>query len=1117
MRISDNKTCWLGICAAATIAAGLPAVADDTELLLVNPGVGQQPTPNVLFILDTSGSMDTDESTTQPYDSTVDYGALGYGTCSSDRLYWSDINVVPQCDGTETKFIEKSAYQCDFSTLQISGIGSFTNTMVQYRPSVAGGPASWQTLEPGNSTDPVECRADSGRHGDGSAGRVYATAEAGASDPWTNDAAMEVSWGSAPRNISYTVYDGNYLNWKANPVTVTLTRNDIMRAVIKAVLNSLNNLNVGIMRFNGQDGGTIIQAITSLDDNRTDILATVEGLNAAGNTPLAESLYEAALYWNGLPAYYGENFNVWPTDPDALASAVPEVYRTPQVDVCAKNYNVLLTDGEPNQDFEAITRAPLLPDFEDVLGRTACLRTDEGACMEDISEYMSLVDTDSVTPGMQNVTTHTIGFNIDLPIMRTTAEVSGGEYFLANDVESLTLTLLEIVANINDRSQSFAAPAVSVNTFNRTQNLNNVYLTMFGARPNIHWPGNLKQYRIADGAIVDANGAAAVDPQTGFFYETARSYWTVGDPDGNDVRLGGAASQLPDPAMRNLYTDNSGGDLTTAANQLTPSQAPSYVPTDFGLTGASGEPTVEELIRWARGEDIRDEDDNPATLVRNAMGDPLHSQPAAIVYGGTPENPDVVIFVATNDGYVHAIDGATGQELWAFIPNELLPNLGRLFFDPAARFKNYGVDGDIVPVVKDENKNGIVDGGDFVYLVFGMRRGGSTYYALDVTNKNLPELMWKASYPNFGQSWSAPVVTRLDINTGGQNADDAVLIIGDGYDPVHDSGGHPTTDDGVGAGITILDLESGAELWRASRTSLDLPLADMTRAIASRIRVLDISGDGFADRMYAADMGGQIWRFDLFSGQTPANLATGGVIAQLGAEGLSGSPQPADIRRFYNTPDVSIFTDPLQDRRYLAVSIGSGYRAHPFDQSAEDRFFSLRDPDVFNQLEQTDYDNYDVIVDSDLVEVSGQLQVELTPADRGWRFTLPASQKVLADSITFDNSVFFVAFSPQSNAAQTCSAGAGTNFLYRVSVINGDPVVTNLDALTPEEADDARRSTLAQGGIAPSPTILFPSPEPTCSGDDCSPPPVGCVGVECFNPGFDNDPVRTLWSQDGIN
>ncbi len=86
-----------------------------------------------------------------------------------------------------------------------------------------------------------------------------------------------------------------------------------------------------------------------------------------------------------------------------------------------------------------------------------------------------------------------------------------------------------------------------------------------------------------------------------------------------------------------------------------------------------------------------------------------------------------------------------------------------------------------------------------------------------------------------------------------------------------------------------------------------------------------------------------------------------------------------------------------------------------------------------------------------------------------------------------------------------------------MNAINGDPVVSNIEALNPALSDGERRSNLAQGGIAPSPTILFPSPDdPNCTGDECSPPPIYCVGMECASAGFENNPVRTLWTQDGI-
>lgn len=1116
MKISTAKTTWMSLGCVLTLIAGAPAIADDTELLLISPDPSALPKPNVLFIMDTSGSMTSTESTLEPYDSTQTYS----GVCRTDSIYWTDVDILPVCNATNEQYIFKTSFACDYAKDQIAGIGSFTNTMVQYNSANGMQPRKWQYLRPEYHDDPVECEADSGTHGVGDAGFVYAANGSDLAYPWTDKPQNELSWGSAPRNLAYTFYDGNYLNWKNSPNNVTLSRQEIMIEVTKKVLISVKNMNVGIMRFNDNEGGPIIEAIKDLDTNRADILQTVTDLGADGATPVSETLYEAALYWLGEDAEFGERIDEHDTDPLALDVLSPENYKQPVLDSCVKNFNVMITDGEPNNNEEAPTLVPTLPLYSTTLGgRTNCTGSGDGRCLDDIAEYLSKYDADSVTPGTQNVTTHTIGFAIDLPILRDTALASGGQYFLADDVETLTVALLKIVGEINDRTLSFSAPAVTVNTFNRTQNLNDLYLTMFGARTKTHWPGNLKKYRIVDSEIRDDDDQPAVDPATGFFYDDARSIWTVGADDGNDVRLGGAAQQLPDPTMRNLYTHNGTDNVLSAAiNAISLTNASAFADSDFGLIGADGEPTKDEVIRWMRGEDVRDEDGNAATTVRNAMGDPLHSRPAAIVYGGTETNPDSVVYTATNDGYLHAIDAATGVELWSFVPKELLSNMTRLYFDPSAKWKNYGLDGDVIPITADRDNDGVIEptDGDFVRLIFGMRRGGSTYYALDVSDKTAPKLLWTRTLTDGGQSWSPPVVTRMDVNVAGLNSDKAVVILGGGYDSAHDTAAHPVAPDAVGAGIYFLDLETGATIWRGGRDAAATKVfSTMTRAFPSTIKAIDLNGDRYVDRLYAADLGGQLWRFDVKRAATPANLVNGGVIAQLGAEGLT-SPTQADTRRFYTSPDVSIFRDPVQGERYIAVSIGSGYRAHPFDLSASDRFYSVRDPAIFNQLSQSDYDSYSIITDTSLVEVSGSVKNVIPTSARGWKFTLPPNEKVMSDSITFDNDVFFVGFTPDNLSTATCSAGRGTNFLYRVSIVNGDPVVQNLDAVTPGLEDEERRDQLAQGGIAPTPAVLFPSPAAGCTGDDCSPPALMCVGVECSPPGFNNVPIRTLWTQDGI-
>lgn len=1111
MTKSRIHVAWAGVGLTLVMVAGSPAIAEDVELLVSTTGGADK--PNILFILDSSGSMTSIETTQEPYDNTATYP----GDCSSGKLYWTTGNNPPDCD-TNNQF-DTSSFVCAQGIAQMATAGNYTDTMAQYRRTRSGW--RWRRIRR-NNNGLVECASDSGVHGAGNPLEVYA--QTGSNLPqFTADSSREVNWGSSPTDRIYTVYNSNYLNWYHNSPVTSMSRNQIVKTVTQNVLGSINNVNVGFMRFYNTEGGPVRRAVKDLDSSRTQAEAEVASLPASGWTPLSETMYEAALYWRGMKAVYGGPVE---TDPDALQSSIPMVYKGPAEYACAKNFVVLLTDGAPTEDVGAYDKAPKLPNWTATMGSSSCDGGNvNGACLDDIAEYLSKEDINPNVPGDQTVTTYTIGFKVDLPLLKETAESSGGQYYLAEDVKTLTDALTDIVANIFDRDVTFTAPAVSVNAFNRTQHLNDLYISVFRASNSVHWPGNLKKYTIDDGVIRDALKNPAVDPNTGFFADNSMSYWTPGtNPDGPDVNAGGALANLPDPANRNVFTNISGNDLSSAANHISQSNIGSFTGADFGLTGAAEEPTLSEIIDWTRGVDVNDVDNDPSTNTRRQMGDTLHSQPASIVYGGGgggTSSLDIVVYTATNDGQLHAINANTGEELWTFVPRELLPNMAELFDNEVISYKQYGIDGDIVPIVADRNNNGQIEPGtDFVYIVFGMRRGGTNYYALDVTDKNAPKLKWIRNFGGMGQTWSPAVPAVVNVGGAPQSSPDkAVLVIGGGYDTTHDSAPHPTTPDAEGAGIYMLDIETGDLLWRAGRDAgADLQLPMMTRSIPGAIRVLDMTGNGQADRMYAADLGGQVWRFDITSGNNRASLATGGVIARLGAEGTGEGA--AGTRRFYVAPDVSMFMDADHDRRYLAVSIGSGYRAHPLDKSASDRFYSLRDPDVFTKLSQTEYDSYPIIYDSSLVDVTGQVGVTLMPNDRGWKFVLPSGEKILSESRTFDDSVYFVSFEPQVASSDPCMAGQSINRLYRVSVVNGDPVVDldTLDPYDPDAADDARVTELEQGGIAPKPTFLFPSPtDPNCQGEECSPPPIGCVGVECFDPGFPNNPVRTLWTQDGIN
>ena len=1115
MNMCRKRSAWAIAGMLITLTIGSPVLADDVELLLSTPGSNSSK-PNILFILDSSGSMRTVEKSQEPYDGSLTYD----GPCDLSMYYWGTTSAIPSCNDNY-KF-KKTVFNCQQGITQARDSGSYTDTMAMYRPNDAG-KMKWRTPRAGRQDSPVECQADSGTHGSLSdpTPSMYARRGVNRSTLYTSNPGNEVAWGSSPTHRIVTVFDSNYLNWYYNPPGSEMRRTDIVKAVTKNVLGSINNANVGFMRFHYSQGGPVVHALKDLDNNRAQANQVIDNLPASGYTPLSETLYEAALYWNGLPVYYGGSNS---TDPDALASSDPLIYKQPTEYSCSKNYIVLLTDGAPTRDTNAYYKVPNLPNFKDVMGATSCDGGNvSGACLDDIAEYLSKTDINPNLDGRQSVTTYTIGFTVDLELLKDTAESSGGEYYLASDVKSLTKALTDIVTNIFDRDVSFTAPTVAVNALNRTQHLNDLYISTFRPSSGIHWPGNIKKYTLRDGDIRDSNDNSAIDPATGYFADGSNEFWNpTTQADGADVLKAGAANLVPDPATRKVYTNNSLGNLWTAGNAFSATNLANFTDADFGLTGSAGEPSMAALIDWTRGVDVKDIDNDPETTVRLSMGDSLHAQPATVVYGDPQNSGNIVLFNATNDGFLHAIDADTGEELWSFIPRELLPNLRELYFDEDVNYKNYGLDGDLVPIVADLNDDGIIEvGTDFAYLVFGMRRGGDNYYLLDVTDKNNPSLKWFKKFPEFGQSWSPPTVARIKVNSAAATGtEDAVLVIGGGYDTSHDTPAPPIDPDQEGAAIFILDLETGNQIWRAGLdNNADLQLDLMKRSIPSQIRVIDINGDSFADRMYAADLGGQVWRFDITNGEIPTKLVAGGVIASLGADALD-APTITDARRFYSTPDVAMFVDQRQNRRYLAISLGSGYRAHPLDKSTNDRFYSMRDPDIFNKLSQTYYDNYPVIKDADLVEVQGDYGTVITAGDRGWKLTIPAVEKVLASSRTFNDTIYFVSFEPEFASADPCTAGQSVNRLYAVNVENGDAVVA-LEAPVPEtadEADAARVTELQQGGIAPVPIFLFPSDwGQTCEGGACPrPEPVGCVGVECFDPDFPNLPVRTLWVQDGV-
>src|SRR5690606_17362029 len=153
MNLQTRRVTWTSAGLVLALTAGMPVIADDTELMLSTPDTGGK--PNILFILDTSGSMDDEVMTQEPYDAALTYGD-GVDDCDPDSIYWTDVDNAPDC-GTTTQFVAKSSFKCVSANGQLMGIGRYSDTMVQVRATRLPHVPRCQELRAGTAREPVEC------------------------------------------------------------------------------------------------------------------------------------------------------------------------------------------------------------------------------------------------------------------------------------------------------------------------------------------------------------------------------------------------------------------------------------------------------------------------------------------------------------------------------------------------------------------------------------------------------------------------------------------------------------------------------------------------------------------------------------------------------------------------------------------------------------------------------------------------------------------------------------------------------------------------------------------------------------------------------------------------
>lgn len=924
---------------------------------------------------------------------------------------------------------------------------------------------------------------------------------------------------------SASVSWSNIPSWSRNGVYQSPPVTDIVQEIVDRpgwesgnkmmfIMSDFSNAKRGGYTYNGKPSGAT-RLVIEFEGNATPgttstvrqhLIGKVDNLNTSGYTPIVDTLYEAALYFGGEDVDYGRKrgeSNVGnsvrqatrvshrssyiggdPVRPsgctdDNLSSSncrneyIPlgATYISPIQDLQCQtnNHIVLLSDGEANNNHSVSKIQGKL--------NISCNGSGGEKCGLDLAKNIS--DTgDSFIDA--RVITHTIGFSANSnanTFLNQIALQSGGGFYKAEDSEQLLNAFETILRQVKDVNATFVSPGVAVNQLNRLSHRDELYFALFKPAEGTLWPGNLKKYRIEGDQILDKNGLSAVDSSTGFFSENSHSYWST-LADGNDVREGGAASKLD--LVRNVYFFNdSPGNIFNSGSVLNESNT-NISEADLAVDVLPDAAALRtEVIKWARGVDVRDDDaDGSTTDVRLQMGDPIHSQPIIVNYSST----DSAIFVATNHGFLHSIDAEDGSENFAVIPKELLGNLYEFYKDGSTFNHQYGLDGDLVIRYVD-NK---------IYLYLGMRRGGNNYYVFDVTQKNSPKLVFtvnggEGDFANMGQTWSRPILTKVQIGGSVKN----VMIVGGGYDESQDAKVNRFADD-IGNSVFMIDADNGQLLWSASDESADLVLDDMKYSIPARISVIDRNNDGLADHLYVADMGGQLFRLDIHNGESVSGLVKGGLLGT-----FSGDAEE-DNRRFYYGPDVSEVV--LGDERYYAVAIGSGFRAGPLNTTINDQFYLIKDTGVFNtdvdgnflmpETPYTENNLYDatdhLLTSSD--ESERDLAAQTFANKNGWRLRLTqGGEKVLASPLILDYKVFFTTYLPASASDSLCAPPTGNSRAYLVNLLNAN-AVADLNNNNEQDSSD-RYAQLAQTGIAPDTKILIENIVK----------PVVCLGAECVS------------------
>ncbi|MES9837961.1 MAG: VWA domain-containing protein [Candidatus Thiodiazotropha sp.] len=845
------------------------------------------------------------------------------------------------------------------------------------------------------------------------------------------------------------------------------SRRDRLEQAMRTLINDpdMGNVNAALLGYTtrwGNNGPLYLRAhsgnFSIIEDNQTTFLNAADNLQTISYTPTVKAM-EAAVNWFRRDRTF--------VDSNGFTTVSP-IDGIPQDNWCRPNHMVVLTDGRPNSNSPTSGQAYGLTSYEGVncVSNTTS-NWQNGRCAAEIADwaYNTDMETGDGWNEVQNIVTHTIGFDTNDPaienFMENIAFEGGGSYYPATSVSDLVSAFTSIVETAQQAiPYAYTAPVIPFNQDNAAVSGDKIFVPMFVPEAEIFWKGNIKSYTIStstaggDVAIVltDADEQDIINDN--YEFVSSRDHWNPTGNDGADPLVGGAAGRMTSSGSRNLYTNtNPGADLSASSNRV--HRDNDLVTYDLLGVADGDDATRDALLNWISWDPTLTGESSH----EGEMGAPIHTQPAVMNY-----NAGDVIFLPTSEGVLEAINEETGEELWAFMPSDLLADIQTIYNNNPSSIPHYGLDGPLTVYETSGHKMAIV----------GMRRGGRNYYMLDISDRLNPRFVTTLNAASglnrLGQTWSKPIFLKMEFS-GGATRD--VLVFGGGYDPDQDT----TTsrvDDDEGNAIYIVDALDGTLLRVISPdASAHLTISDMQNGITGDLLPVDINANGVTDRLYAADVGGRVIRVDIPDSDFADTSMDGGIIADINAG-------TTEFRRFFNTPEVGYYD--LGGVSYLAVLIGSGNRSNPLDVSVTDRFYMIKDPAVWLKPS-----TYVTVTQDQLYDASGNLVQDGTDTQsaaaatslltlNGWYIDFGLSEKSFSKAELYSYAVLFTTFSAERSAElAACEArgASGVGRFYAIDMRNASASFNLSGGEGPPDRND-RSMVLSMLGMPPSPTLVFP-------------------------------------------